>query len=143
MTESQVSQENKGLSLDEAFFEYLRRNEYVARDLFLNIKDDMLLELAKLDSDNMEKTQIAFIVGKIHADLLQLVDIELYVIKKLGLQDNNYRYHITNTIKALAKAYLDIVVFKKPLNDVKYDLQRTFDDLDDIVSKIIVNFSKA
>jgi hypothetical protein len=142
MSEQIEAQENKGLSLDEAFFEYMKKDIYVTRDLFLDIKDTLLNELTKLDDDN-EKIQIAFIIGKIHADLLQLVDVVHYVIDKLGIQDNNYRYYVVNTVKALAKAYLDIAVYKKPLSDVKYDLQRAFDDIDDVLSKIIANFDKA
>jgi hypothetical protein len=143
MSETQVEvQENKDLSLDEAFFEYLKQDIHATLGLFFTMKDNVLDKIARLNADEDLKVLTAFIIGRIQTNLLQLVDAVSYVFEKLGIQDNNYRYYVVNAVEALAKAYVDIMS-KKPLNDVKNDLEAVLDELDNALSKAIVKLTEA
>ena len=66
-----------------------------------------------------------------------------YAFERLGIQDNNYRYYVVNAVEALAKAYVDLVMSKKPLHDVKNDLEAVLDELDKALSKAIVKLVEA
>jgi hypothetical protein len=141
MSETQVEvQENKDLS--EAFFEYLSQDIHVTLGLFFNMKDSILDKITRLNADEDLKVTTAFIIGRIQTNLLQLVDAVSYAFGKLGIQDNNYRYYVVNAVEALAKAYVDIMS-KKPLNDVKNDLEAVLDELDNALSKAIVKLTEA
>jgi len=141
MSETQVEvQENKDLS--EAFFEYLTQDIHATLGLFFTMKDNILDKIARLNADEDLKVTTAFIIGRIQTNLLQLVDAISYAFERLGIQDNNYRYYVVNAVEALAKAYVDIMS-KKPLNDVKNDLEAVLDELDKALSKAIVKLVEA
>ena len=141
MSETQVKvQENKDLS--EAFFEYLTQDIHATLGLFFNMKDSVLDKITRLNADEDLKVTTAFIIGRIQTNLLQLVDAISYAFERLGIQDNNYRYYVVNAVVALAKAYVDIMS-KKPLNDVKNDLEAVLDELDKALSKAIVKLVEA
>jgi len=142
MSETQVKvQENKDLS--EAFFEYLTQDIHATLGLFFTMKDNILDKIARLNADEDLKVTTAFIIGRIQTNLLQLVDAISYAFERLGIQDNNYRYYVVNAVEALAKAYVDLVMSKKPLNDVKNDLEAVLDELDNALSKAIVKLVEA
>jgi len=142
MSETQVEvQENKDLS--EAFFEYLTQDIHATLGLFFTMKDNILDKIARLNADEDLKVTTAFIIGRIQTNLLQLVDAISYAFERLGIQDNNYRYYVVNAVEALAKAYVDLVMSKKPLNDVKNDLEAVLDELDNALSKAIVKLVEA
>jgi len=142
MSETQVKvQENKDLS--EAFFEYLTQDIHATLGLFFTMKDNILDKIARLNADEDLKVTTAFIIGRIQTNLLQLVDAASYAFERLGIQDNNYRYYVVNAVEALAKAYVDLVMSKKPLNDVKNDLEAVLDELDNALSKAIVKLVEA
>jgi len=141
MSETQVEvQENKDLS--KAFFEYLAQDIHVTLGLFFNMKDSILDKITRLNADEDLKITTAFIIGRIQTNLLQLVDAVSYAFGKLGIQDNNYRYYAVNAVEALAKAYVDIMS-KKPLNEVKNDLETVLDELDNALSKAIMKLTEA
>jgi len=133
--------ENKDLS--EAFFEYLNQDIHTTLGLFFDIKDNVLDKIARLNLDEDLKISTAFIIGRLQTNLLQLVDAVSYAFKKRRIEDNNLREYVVNAVIALAKAYVDIFVSKKPLNDVKNDLERVLDELDNTLSKAIVKLSEA
>jgi len=133
--------ENKDLS--EAFFEYLNQDIHTTLGLFFDIKDNVLDKIARLNLDEDLKISTAFIIGRLQTNLLQLVDAVSYAFKKRRIEDNNLREYVVNAVMALAKAYVDIFVSKKPLNDVKNDLERVLDELDNTLSKAIVKLSEA
>jgi len=133
--------ENKDLS--EAFFEYLNQDIHATLGLFFDIKDNVLDKIARLNLDEDLKISTAFIIGRLQTNLLQLVDAVSYAFKKRRIEDNNLREYVVNAVIALAKAYVDIFVSKKPLNDVKNDLERALDELDNTLSKAIVKLSEA
>jgi hypothetical protein len=142
MSETQVEvQENKDLS--EAFFEYLTQDIHATLGLFFTMKDNILDKIARLNADEDLKVTTAFIIGRIQTNLLQLVDAISYAFERLGIQDNNYRYYVVNAVEALAKAYVDLVMSKKSLNDVKNDLEAVLDELDNALSKAIVRLVEA
>jgi len=142
MSETQVKvQENKDLS--EAFFEYLTQDIHATLGLFFTMKDNILDKIARLNADEDLKVTTAFIIGRIQTNLLQLVDAISYAFERLGIQDNNYRYYVVNAVEALAKAYVDLVMSKKSLNDVKNDLEAVLDELDNALSKAIVRLVEA
>ena len=142
MSETQVKvQENKDLS--EAFFEYLTQDIHATLGLFFTMKDNILDKIARLNADEDLKVTTAFIIGRIQTNLLQLVDAISYAFERLGIQDNNYRYYVVNAVEALAKAYVDLVMSKKSLNDVKNDLEAVLDELDNALSKAIVKLVEA
>ena len=141
MSETQVEvQENKDLS--KAFFEYLTQDIHTTLGLFFNMKDSILDKITRLNADEDLKVTTAFIIGRIQTNLLQLVDAVSYAFGKLGIQDNNYRYYAVNAVEALAKAYVDIMS-KKPLNEVKNDLETVLDELDNALSKAIMKLTEA
>ena len=142
MSEQTEAQENKDISLDEAFFEYLRQDLFTARDLFINLRDNVLGAVEKPDGEYM-KVQTAFTIGKMYAVLSQLLDVIPYAFEKRGIQDNSIRDYVINAIKALAKAYTDIVVFNRPLSDIRDQLQQTYEDLDDMLTKSIKRLVEA
>ena len=142
MSEQIEAQENKDLSLDEAFFEYLRQDLFTARDLFINLRDNVLDAVEKSDGEYI-KVQAAFTIGKMHAVLSQLLDVIPYAFEKRGIQDNSIRDYIINAIKALAKAYTDIVIANRPLSDIRDQLQQAYEDLDDMLTKSIKRLVEA
>jgi len=142
MSETQVEvQENKDLS--KAFFEYLSQDIHATLGLFFTMKDSILDKITRLNTDEDLKVTTAFIIGRIQTNLLQLVDAVSYAFERLGIQDNNYRYYVVNAVEALAKAYVDLVMSKKPLHDVKNDLEAVLDELDKALSKAIVKLVEA
>ena len=141
MSETQVEvHENKDLS--ETFFEYLSQDIHATLGLFFDMKDNILDKIARLNADEDLKVTTAFIIGRIQTNLSQLVDAVSYAFERRGIQDNNYRYYVVNAVEALAKAYVDIMS-KKPLNDVKNDLEAVLDELDKALSKAIVKLVEA
>jgi hypothetical protein len=142
MSSEQVeAQENMSPSPDEGFFEYLRQKTLVARDLILYERDDLLSEIAHVDGDEYLKVQAAFEVGKIYAVLIQLVDVIPLAFEDKKVNDNSYRDYTINALKALAKAYVDLRS-NKYIGDVRDDLRKIFEDLDDMLTKAIMTLAR-
>jgi len=137
MASEEVEAQNGDLNLDEAFFEYLGYDVTSLRELFINARENALGAITHLDGDEYLKVQTAFTVGKMHATLLLLLEVIPYAFEKRGIQDSEYRHQIVDAIKALAKAYVDIVITKRYIGDVRNDLQRAYEDLDEALVKAI------
>jgi hypothetical protein len=113
------------------------------RDLFINLRDNVLGAIEKPDVDEYIRVQTAFTVGKMYAVLSQLLDVIPYAFEKRGIQDNSIRDYIVNAIKALAKAYVDVVIANRPLSDIRDELQQAYEDLDDVLTKSIKRLVEA
>ena len=140
MSEQVEVQEN--ISPEGTFFEYLRDRLSIARDLTIYERDDLLSQIAHIDGDEYLKVQTAFVVGKIYAVLTQLVDVIPLAFTDKKVNDNSYRDYIINAIEALAKAYVDLKS-NKYIGDVKEDLQKAFEDLDDMLTKAVMMLARA
>jgi hypothetical protein len=139
MSEQIEVQEN---SPEGTFFEYLRDRLSIARDLTIYERDDLLSQVAHTDGDEYLKVQTAFEIGRIYAVLAQLVDVIPLAFNDKKVNDNSYRDYIINAIEALAKAYVDLKS-NKYIGDVRNDLQKVFEDIDDMLTKAVMILARA